>query len=151
MRRHRGFSLIELIVVVVLIAATTALAASVMTAGLPGQQLRNTARELAAQLRYTRAQAIVSGTPQLFVLDTRTRQWTGPNRRHGEVPREIRIVATAARAEQTNPDEAVIRFFPEGAATGGRLVLARNDAAWQLDVEWLTGEVTAKPAPAPPP
>ena len=46
MHRQRGFSLIELMVVVVLIAATTALAASVMTTGLPGQQLRNASREL---------------------------------------------------------------------------------------------------------
>ena len=150
MRRQRGFSLLELIVVVVLIAATTALAASVMTTGLPGQQLRNASRELAAQLRYTRAQAIVTGKPQLFTLDARSREWKAPNRRHGQLPREIEVVATGARIEQTQPELMAIRFFPEGAATGGRIVLSRERAAWQLDVEWLTGEVTIKRAQAPP-
>jgi len=150
MRRQRGFSLLELIVVVVLIAATTALAASVMTTGLPGQQLRNASRELAAQLRYTRAQAIVTGKPQLFTLDARSREWKAPNRRHGQLPREIEVVATGARIEQTAPELMAIRFFPEGAATGGRIVLSRERAAWQLDVEWLTGEVTIKRAQAPP-
>lgn len=150
MHRQRGFSLIELMVVVVLIAATTALAASVMTTGLPGQQLRNASRELAAQLRYTRAQAIVTGKSQLFTLDTRTREWQAPNRRHGQLPSQIKLVATGARIEQTNPDVAAIRFFPEGAATGGRIVLSRDRAAWQLDVEWLTGEVTLKRTQAPP-
>lgn len=149
MHRQRGFSLIELMVVVVLIAATTALAASVMTTGLPGQQLRNASRELAAQLRYTRAQAIVTGKSQLFTLDTRTREWQAPNRRHGQLPSQIKLVATGARIEQTNPDVAAIRFFPEGAATGGRIVLSRDRAAWQLDVEWLTGEVTIKRTQAP--
>lgn len=149
MRRQRGFSLIELIVVVVLIAATTALAASVMSSGLPGQQLRGAARELAAQLRFTRAQAIVTGQPQVFSVDVRTREWQGPGRREGQVPREIDIVATGARVEQDSPDVAAIRFFPEGAATGGRIVLSRDQAAWQIDVEWLTGEVTVKPAPPP--
>ena len=150
MHRQRGFSLIELMVVVVLIAATTALAASVMTTGLPGQQLRNASRELAAQLRYTRAQAIVTGKSQLFTLDARTREWQAPNRRHGQLPSQIKLVATGARIEQTNPDVAAIRFFPEGAATGGRIVLSRDRAAWQLDVEWLTGEVTIKRTQAPP-
>ena len=140
-RRQRGFTLMELIVVVVLFAATTALAASVMSAGLPGQQLRGAAREMAAQLRFTRAQAIVTGKPQLFTLNGRTREWRAPNGRHGELPEQIEIVATGARIEQTEPDQAAIRFFPEGAATGGQIVLQRGQAAWQVDVEWLTGEV----------
>ena len=150
MQRQRGVSLIELIVVVVLIAAATALAASVMGVGLPGQQLRNTSRELAAQLRYTRAQAIVTGTSQTFSIDARTREWQAPNRRHGTLPGGIELVATGAQIEQTRPDVVAIRFFPEGAATGGRLVLSRERAAWQIDVEWLTGEVTVKRTQAPP-
>lgn len=150
MQRQRGVSLIELIVVVVLIAATTALAASVMGVGLPGQQLRNASREMAAQLRYTRAQAIVTGKSQTFSVDARTREWQAPNRRHGQVPSGISLVATGARIEQTRPDIVAIRFFPEGAATGGRIVLSRERAAWQIDVEWLTGEVTVKRTQAPP-
>ncbi len=150
MQRQRGISLIELIVVVVLIAAATALAASVMGAGLPGQQLRNASRELAAQLRYTRAQAIVTGKSQTFSIDARTREWQAPNRRHGQLPREIKLVATGARIEQTRPNVVAIRFFPEGAATGGRIVLSRERAAWQIDVEWLTGEVAVKRTQAPP-
>ena len=141
--------MIELIVVVVLIAATTAMAASVMLNRLPGQQLRNASREIAAQLRYTRAQAIVTGKPQLFSIDARTREWQAPNRRHGTLPEQIKILATAARIEQKQPDTAAIRFFPEGAATGGRIVLWRDRAAWQVDVEWLTGEVSVKRAQAP--
>jgi len=141
--------MVELIVVVVLIAATTALAASVMVNRLPGQQLRNASREIAAQLRYTRAQAIVTGKSQVFSIDAGTREWQAPNRRHGTFPEKIKILATAARIEQKQPDVAAIRFFPEGAATGGRIVLWRDRAAWQVDVEWLTGEVSVKRAQAP--
>jgi general secretion pathway protein H len=43
-----------------------------------------------------------------------------------------------------------VRFFPEGAATGGRILLKRGDAAWQVDVEWLTGQVTLVRAKATP-
>jgi general secretion pathway protein H len=136
-----GFTLIELVVVLVLVAAVVAIGAAAMSRQLPGQRLRESARELAAQLRYTRAQAIATGEPQLFTLDARTREWHAGARRGGRLARDIAIVATGARNEQQREGMATVRFFPEGAATGGRFLLAHGDAAWQVDVEWLTGEV----------
>jgi general secretion pathway protein H len=142
MRTARGVSLLELMVVIVLIATATAMAAAVMTAGLPGQQLRGAAREIAAQMRYTRAQAIVSGQSQLFTVDANTREWQAPNHRHGTLPKIVGIVATSARNEQPADGIAAYRFFPDGSATGGRLLLQHDSAAWQLDIDWLTGQVT---------
>ncbi len=150
MRRARGVTLIELLLVIGLIAAATALAASVVTAGLPGQQLRGAAREVAAQLRYTRAQAIVTGKAQMFTIDAQTREWQAPNRRHGVLPKVVKIVATVARSEQPKQGVAGVRFFPEGASTGGRIMLQHERAGWQLDVDWLTGEVTLARAEASP-
>jgi general secretion pathway protein H len=147
--RARGFTLVELVVVVALIAAAMAMAATVFSAGLPGQQLRGTAQELAAQLRYTRAQALVTGQSQRFLLDTTTREWQAPNRHSGRIPAKIGIVATVASNERPSPQVAAIRFFPEGAATGGRIVLKRNAAAWQVDVDWLTGEVSVARVESP--
>ena len=149
MHARRGFTLIELVVVIVLLATVTALAAGVVGRHLPGQQLRRASREVAAELRYTRARAIATGTPQVFVLDTRTREWRAPDRRHGRLPEDIALVATGAGSEQQGEGTAVVRFFPEGAATGGRFVLrsqpkgkpADPRGGWQVDVEWLTGDV----------
>ena len=150
MRSTRGYTLVELLVVVVVLVCAMVVVAVVVGWGQIAAQLVGDDGELAAQLRYTRAQAIVTGTPQVFRLDTRTRAWQAPNRRHGDIPREIAIVATGARIEQQAPDEVAVRFFPEGAATGGRIVLRRGDAAWQVDVEWLTGQVTLRRAGGPP-
>ena len=147
--RARGFTLIELVVVVALIATAMALAATVFSAGLPGAQLRGATRELAAQLRYTRAQALATGEPQRFLLDTRSRYWQAPNHHRGHVPDKIGIVATVASDERPSPEVAAIRFFPDGAATGGRIVLKRDSAAWQVDVDWLTGEVRASRVTSP--
>jgi general secretion pathway protein H len=149
MKSVRGVSLIELVVVVVLIAAATGLGAVAMRSGLPGQQLRTAARELAAQLRYTRAQAIATGKPQRFVIDAATREWQAPGNRHGSLPDAITVTATSARLEQPDRSSAGYRFFPEGASTGGRIVLSRDRAAWQLDIDWLTGEVMLARAEAP--
>jgi general secretion pathway protein H len=150
MKRQRGFSLIELVVVMVLIAALVGLGAAAVGTGLPGQQLRGAARELAGELRFTRAQAIATGTEQVFELDVTDRRWTSAGKRAGRLPAELDLVATTARQEQPVRDVAAIRFFPDGAATGGRIVVKRGDAAWRIDVAWLTGEVTLRRGEGPP-
>jgi general secretion pathway protein H len=138
-----------MVVVVVLVAAVVAIGASAMSRQLPGQRLRESARELAAQLRFTRAQAIASGKSQLFTLDANTREWRAGDKRDGRLARDIQIVATGARNEAQREGVAAVRFFPEGAATGGRFLLSHGKAAWQVDVEWLTGEVRVSRARAP--
>ena len=40
--------------------------------------------------------------------------------------------------------KGVVRFFPDGAATGGRVRLLANGAGWDVDVRWLTGEVVVR-------
>lgn len=142
MNRQRGFSLIELTVVLVLIAALAGIGAMVAGQAMPGQQLRGAARDVAGQLRYTRAQAIATGRQQTFQLDVIGKRWSAAGNRTGELPAEIELVATTAREEQPARGVAAVRFFPDGAATGGRFVLRRGDAAWRVDVGWLTGEVT---------
>ena len=148
MRRQGGFTLLETIIVLVLAGAIFALAAGLLSRKLPGQQLRIAAKEVAAQLRYTRAQALASGQSQVFSLDARTREWNAAGRHHGKLPGDVQIVATGARNEAGREGVAAVRFFPEGAATGGRFVLSHDDAAWQVDVQWLTGEVSLQRAAA---
>jgi len=149
-RRQGGFTLLEMVVVLTLAAAIFAFAASVMSRRLPGQQVRSAAKGVAAQLRYTRAQAIASGKPQLFTFDANTREWQAGARHHGKLPKGIKVVATGARNEAQRPGVAAVRFFPEGAATGGRFVLSQDKAAWQVDVQWLTGEVSLQRSTAAP-
>ena len=149
MRRQGGYTLVELIVVLVLVAAVVALGASVISRKLPGQRLQQSARDLAAQLRYTRAQAIATGKPQVFTLDAKSREWHAGDKRDGRLPRDVEIVAVGARNEQQRQGVAAVRFFPEGAATGGRFTLKHGKAAWQVDVQWLTGEVSLTRAKPP--
>ena len=147
--KSRGFTLIEVIAVLLLVAAMVAIGAAAMSRQLPGQRLQQSARELAAQLRYTRARALATGESQVFTLDANSREWRAGAQRGGQLSRDIAIVATGARNEQQRPGVAAVRFFPEGAATGGRFVLSHGRAAWQVDVQWLTGEVTLARVPAP--
>lgn len=137
----RGVSLLEMLLVVVLIAGVAALSAMVLTGGLDGMRLRSETKEIAAQLRYTRAQAIATGQPQRFVIDPRAHRWQAPNDRSGRIPESLSVAFTGARQAQARAGEGAILFFQDGGSTGGRITLGAKRAAWMIDVTWLTGEV----------
>jgi general secretion pathway protein H len=140
----RGFTLIELLVVIALIAAIGALTAAALTGGMDGIRLRAAAKEVAAQLRFTRAQAIATGRPQRFTIDPRAHTWTAPKERSGEIPQQLGVVFTGARQTQPARGVGAIVFFADGASTGGRVQLSAKRAAWNVDVKWLTGEVRVR-------
>ncbi len=149
-RRPGGFSLLEVLLVVGLIAVTGVLAAAAMSGGFDRIALQSTSKELAAQLRYTRAQAITAGAPQRFTINPDARTWQAPNGRHGTIPEQLDIVFTGAREVQPSAGEGAVVFFADGAATGGRIRIEYRTAAWQIDVAWLTGEVRLTRAAEPP-
>ncbi len=147
----RGASLLEMLLVIALIAAISVLAAAALGGGIQGMQLRSAAKSVAAQLRYTRTQAIATGKPQRFTLDPAAHAWTAPNGRKGEIAPALRVTFTGAREVQPRRGEGAIVFFADGASTGGRVQLSARSAAWNIDVAWLTGEVRLRRAAGAPP
>ena len=140
-RRVRGMSLLEMLLVLALIAGIAVLGIAAFGGGWQGIQLRSSAKAVAAQLRYTRALAISTGTPQRFVIDPATHRWSAPNGRKGEIPASVRVSFIGAREVQPRRGEGAVVFFEDGASTGGRVQLAARKAAWNIDVAWLTGEI----------
>ncbi len=145
--RAGGFTLLELMVVMVLIAAASLLAAGAFGGGgMRGAKLHAAAREVAAQLRFTRAVAISSGQPQEFTIDPHARSWSAAKGRQGSLTAFGEVVFIGARELQPAPGQGVVRFFPDGAATGGRVRFLANGGGWDVDVTWLTGEVRVQRA-----
>ena len=142
--RARGFSLLEMLLVMALVAAASLLAVAAFGGGLQGMRMRDAARDVAAQLRYTRAVAISSGRAQDFVVDPASRAWQGAKGRHGTLPEVGSLVFTGAREIQPEAGRGAVRFFPDGASTGGRLRMTANGGGWDIDVGWLTGEVRVR-------
>lgn len=136
----RGFSLVELLVAL-------AIAGMIMAAAVPssvrfyeGMQRRQAVRDAVTLLASAREQALSSGRVQdVNVRPSSRRIWYG--KRNHTLPDGLRITVHGA-AELNREDIGVIRFYPDGSASGGGVDIAREDGSGtRISVDWLVGRV----------
>lgn len=139
--RAPGFSLAE--VLVVLIVASLALAAipPLFSAAMPGTEVKGAARQLAASLRYARYQAITQRREVALILDLERRRYRLQEREF-RLPEGLSLTLTTGRTEVIGERRGMIRFFPDGSSSGGRIEVASGKRKAAVDVDWLTGRVT---------
>ena len=142
--RANGFTLLEMLAVILLIGVATAAVAFSVMRGLDGARAAAASADLAAALRATRAQAIVRGKAQVFDLDTRSHSWRNARGKTVVLPPGMRVSITSAREDAPDDHTGRIRFFPDGSSTGGHIVVQRGQRRWRIDVAWLTGAVAVR-------
>ncbi len=140
-RHGRGFTLLELLVVLVILTLVVAVAGPSLSRS-SATELKASARNLAAGLRWTRSVAVTQNRPAALSLDVERRQFQLPGEtRIRELPSSIQITLFTARSEVESEARGTIRFFPDGSSTGGRITLSTDRLAYLIDVAWLTGKV----------
>lgn len=137
-----GFTMIELMVVLVILAVGLALVAPRFGNVLGGLELKGAARDVASGLRYARGRSIATREESRFLLDVEQgRYWiTGREREH-RLPRGVEVRLLTGASEVVADGIGAITFFPDGSSTGGRVTLASGDRSYRVDVRWLTGQV----------
>jgi len=140
--RQRGFTLVELLVVLVIAALALALVGTSISRSIGGAEMRNAARKVAASLRYTRTHAILTKSEQVFLVDTEKRTFRAADRETQELPKGMNVELNTARSELTSETAGGIRFYPDGGSTGGNVRLEANGRVYQVNVAWLTGEAS---------
>ena len=141
-RRAAGFTLIELIIVLVIGAAVVAVAPPLIAKALPGVELRAAAREVASSLRYARNRAVSQRTETTLSLDVEEKIYrlSGSPKIY-RLPKRVEFSLTTAQAAGESDDVGSIRFFPGGGSTGGRIVMGIESRRYSIDVDWLTGRI----------
>lgn len=140
--RRGGFTLVELLVVMVIIALMLGLVATSLSRSISGAEMRSAAHKMIAELRYTRTQAILQKSEQVFLVDTDSKSYQAPGRDKVVLPAGMDVVLTTARTELTAENAGGIRFFPDGGSTGGRVDLYTKGREYTVNVAWLTGEAS---------
>jgi general secretion pathway protein H len=136
-----GFSLIELVAVIALIAIAFSVVSLSFSKTLGNAKVLAASRDLVAALRYTRGQAIVKGEQAALDLDIQNNSYQAPGKPIVRLPHEMHMTLLTADSEQTSDTAGRIRFFPDGASTGGHISVFMGRREWRINVSWLTGQV----------
>ena len=148
---RRGFTLIELILVLVIIGFLTSLVAPAITSST-GLRLKTTVRRLAAGLRFARSQAVITGNTYQVVFDVENgamaiepvekethyahgedEEGAWESEEDGEVderrqekkiytmPENITLAKVLLDGEEISEGQAWIEFYPNGSCSGGEV------------------------------
>jgi len=138
-----GFTLLELLAVLVIVALAASAVLSVGRSSLESARVRSFLIDSEAMFREARTAAIARHVPTAVVIDTEGRRLNFPaTGRSLAVPPGVTLDARVAQSEDGAPP--AIRFFPSGASSGGELSFQYRGRAYALRVNWLTGRTHAE-------
>lgn len=146
----RGFTLMELLVVLVIASLAISLVGPAFQRLLPGLTLEAESRKLAGLLRHARSQAILSGAPVAISQDAESGGLRLSYREQPYVLPEHFSLALEAGPGASDSDMALgmalgmaqILFYPRGDSSGGSLRLTLDDGRSEaVSVDWLSGRV----------
>jgi general secretion pathway protein H len=141
--RGAGFTLIEVIAVMLIIALVASLAVTMMPrTGRAG--LKVVTLQTASLLRRERLGAILTGRDREVSLDGNQRILIGDGGDIVALPRDITVDILGIDALWSGR-QAVVRFHPDGASTGAVLKLSLEKAEYEIRVNWYTGGVAIGP------
>jgi general secretion pathway protein H len=146
--RQSGFSLFELIVVLMIIAIASGLAAPGIKSGWRAREVRSGTRSLAAVMRGLRERAVRRGVDQELVIDEdgQTYHWT--DGQEATLPGGATI--TAIRGGWRDQDGRVrVIFYPNGGSSGIAMVVGQSDGdslRFALRVDPMLGSVVIQDA-----
>jgi general secretion pathway protein H len=142
LRLNKGFTLLELTVVLFIVVLGFSAIGINLSSGNDSAELKVAARDIVSALRYARGQALISHQETTLTLNLVENSYTVSGR--GKVyafPKAVKVTVVTAQSELNGEGLGNIRFFADGSSTGGRITLARGKAGWQIDINWLTGQI----------
>ena len=142
-RRAPGFTLLELMVVLVIGALAYTIILGVPFRGPSTADLKAAARTLAAGLRQAQTTAMATRRDATLMLDLESREFAVSGVEGARtLPKDVELKLFTAQTEAVSEKKGAIRFYPDGSSTGGRITVASWERKYLVDVDWITGRVS---------
>ena len=141
-RGSRGFSLLELVLVLLLIGVSMLIVLPNIAKGLQDREVRSSALGLAAAARDLRSRALFDGEPHQLVLDASRNSYRIARSTEVSLPSDVRFISVDG-GERLDRDRTRFYFYPNGSSLGGEIRLAGGEQAisYLIRMEALTGRI----------
>ena len=139
----RGFTLLEMLVVLTIVGLLLASVHGGLVDTIPSQRLHKDASDIAGALEKTRDDAVTEGMAVDVVFDLRQgRYWPPPNGEAVALPPGTSLDLKDIPRTLLQDHMARIEFLSDGSSSGGEVVLSRGAKRFEIEVDWLTGQVS---------
>jgi len=137
----RGFTLLELIITLFVVALVTAIAVPAIGRSTEAVRVRADVASFSAMLRHARERAITTRKTHAVIVDPAAHRMSlVAGSGEGEV-RESKSLPPRLEITANPPPALTIRFDPQGVSSGGDFRLATGTIAYRVTVDGLTGRV----------
>ena len=141
-RSAEGFTLLELLIVLALMAIVARFVLPMFGGPISTSELRATARQLAAGLRLAQSEAVSQRRETFLLLDVAGKRFKVDNDPHAhKLPSKVELKLFTAQNDLVSESIGSIRFFPDSGSNGGRITVGAGDRKFDVDIDWLTGRV----------
>ena len=138
-----GFTLLELLVVLVIVALAATAVMSIGRSSLESARVRSFLIEAEAMFRDARTTAISTHAQTAVMIDSKARRLSmSDGSRMLELPKGVTLDAKVAVPKEGGLPS--VRFFPSGASSGGQLTFNFRGRNYALRINWLTGRADAQ-------
>lgn len=140
-----GFTLVELLLVLIILAALAAVVVPPLQLGVvDNARFRQAKQEIIAGLRFSRSKAVnTQDVVSLAVNPAEGRMRISDEDRRLHIPDDVTLTMTTAPSGQLSENESAIRFFPDGSSTGMEFVFRQGERVSRISVDGLTGRVSS--------
>ena len=135
----RGFTLLELLVTLFLVALALALVAPALGRTSDTVRARAEVAGFSAVLRHAREQAITTRQAHTVVVDPAAHRLTITT--GDDEVRRTRALPARLVVEAVSRDALAVRFEPHGASSGGEFRLTSGGVTFRVTVDPVTGRV----------
>lgn len=141
-RANAGFTLLELVCVMAIVALLSAIALPRLSPGTSRPRLEAYAVEIATILKHDRNAALRRGKPVTTLVDAPGRRiGSGAGDQFIRLPEDVLVETLLPQRCEGRPALSTISFFATGMSCGGTIRVSRLGGAFDIRVNWLTGGV----------